>query len=174
MQTSKKTPFHDEMEKRMIHTCGPFLNITPLLRKLKKAVAVSGVGSGVPGENSGKVPGRLLDNFSQIAKCYKFSDFGHQERQTCRERVTLSPPSVRGLFWNRQFQPSRVFLTNKNSKLPHLRNHYCVIKQTQLNTWKILAIFLKLLRQRGQNTTQQSMRPSLQLIQPLLHQHVLI
>ena len=36
-------------------------------------------------------------------------------KATCREpwvdtAGTLSPPSVRGVFWNRQFQPSRVFL----------------------------------------------------------------
>ena len=44
----------------------------PSLRKLEKAVAVSGVCSGVLQENSGKVPGKLLENFSRIAKCYKF------------------------------------------------------------------------------------------------------
>ena len=41
-------------------------------RKLEKAVAVSGVCSGVLRENSGKVPGKLLEHFSRIAKCYKF------------------------------------------------------------------------------------------------------
>ena len=41
-------------------------------RKLEKAVAVSGVCLGVLEENSGKVPGKLLENFSRIAKCYKF------------------------------------------------------------------------------------------------------
>ena len=54
-------------------------------RKLEKAVAVSGVCSGVLEENSRKVPGKLLENFSRIAKCCKFQDFGHRERQTCRE-----------------------------------------------------------------------------------------
>ena len=39
---------------------------------LEKAVAVSGVCSGVLEENSRKVPGKLLENFSWIAKCYKF------------------------------------------------------------------------------------------------------
>ena len=29
---------------------------------------------------------------------------------------TLSPPSVRGVFWNRQFQPSRVFLAYECEK----------------------------------------------------------
>ena len=44
----------------------------PSFRKLEKAVAVYGVCSGVLGENSGKVPGRLLEKLSRIAKCYKF------------------------------------------------------------------------------------------------------
>ena len=42
------------------------------IKALEKAVAVSGVCSGVPKENSGKVPGKLLENFSQIVKCYIF------------------------------------------------------------------------------------------------------
>ena len=41
-------------------------------RKLEKAVAVSGIRSGVLEENCGKVPGKLLEKFSRIAKCYKF------------------------------------------------------------------------------------------------------
>ena len=41
-------------------------------RKLEKAVAVSGVCSGVLEENSGEVPGKLLEKFSRTAKCYKF------------------------------------------------------------------------------------------------------
>ena len=41
-------------------------------QKLEKAVAVSGVCSGVLRENSGKVPGKLVEKCSQIAKCYKF------------------------------------------------------------------------------------------------------
>ena len=76
---------------------------TDFLRKLEKAVAVSGIRSGVLEENCGKVPGNLLKKFSRIAKCYKFWDFGHRERQTCREPWadtpgTLSQPSVRGVF----------------------------------------------------------------------------
>ena len=43
-----------------------------LIRKLEKAVAVSGVCAGVLEENCGKVPGKLLEKFSRIAKCYKF------------------------------------------------------------------------------------------------------
>ena len=42
------------------------------LRKLEKAVAVCGMRSGVPEENSGKVPGKLLEKCSRIAKYYKF------------------------------------------------------------------------------------------------------
>ena len=69
----------------------------------KSENSISGVCSGVLQGNSGKVPGKLLENFSRIAKCYKFWDFGHRERQTCREpwvdtAGTLSPPSVRGVF----------------------------------------------------------------------------
>ena len=85
-------------------------------RKLEKAVAVSGVCStGVLEDNSGKAPGKLLEKNSRLAKCYEFWDFRHRERQTCREPFaltagTLSPPSVRGVFWNRQFQPSRVYV----------------------------------------------------------------
>ena len=41
-------------------------------RKLEKAVAVSGVCAGVLEESCGKVPGKLLEKFSRIAKCYKF------------------------------------------------------------------------------------------------------
>ena len=41
-------------------------------RKLEKAVAVSGVCSGVTEENSGQVPGKSLENFTRIAKCYIF------------------------------------------------------------------------------------------------------
>ena len=40
-----------------------------LFRKLVKAVAVRGMRSGAPKETSGKVAGKLLENFSQIAKC---------------------------------------------------------------------------------------------------------
>ena len=42
------------------------------IRKLEKAVAVSWFCSGVLEENSGKAPGKLLENVSRIAKCYKF------------------------------------------------------------------------------------------------------
>ena len=39
-----------------------------------------------------KVPGKLLENISRIAECFKFEDFGHQERQTCREHwVHIAP-----------------------------------------------------------------------------------
>ena len=37
-----------------------------LFRKLEKAVAVSGVCSGVPEENSGKVPGKLQKMFPEL------------------------------------------------------------------------------------------------------------
>ena len=46
--------------------------VSDSLRKLEEAVAVSGVFSGVCEENSSKVPGKLLVNFSRIPKCDKF------------------------------------------------------------------------------------------------------
>ena len=46
-----------------------------LIRKLEKAVAVSGVCAGVLEESSGKIPGKLLDKCSRIAKCFKFLEF---------------------------------------------------------------------------------------------------
>ena len=45
---------------------------TGYLRILEKAVAVSGVCSGVLEENSGKVPEKLLEKFSRLTKCYEF------------------------------------------------------------------------------------------------------
>ena len=39
------------------------------VRKLEKAVAVSGVCSGLLTRNSGKVQGKFLENFSRIEKC---------------------------------------------------------------------------------------------------------
>ena len=91
-------------------SCGSW----PSFRKLEKAVAVSGVWSGLSEENSGKVQGQLREKLFRSAKCYKFLDFGHRERQTCREpwvdtAWTLSPPSVR-VFLKSAFQPSRVAL----------------------------------------------------------------
>ena len=46
--------------------------VSLFLRKLEKAVAVSGVCAGVPHKSSGKVPGTLLEKKSRIAKYYKF------------------------------------------------------------------------------------------------------
>ena len=103
----EKCPFKANLEKR------------PSIRKLEKAVAVSGVCSGVPEENFGKVAGNCWKFFSESRNATNSWDFGHRERQTCREHLvdtawTLSPPSVRaGCFWNWQFQPSRVFLNPK-------------------------------------------------------------
>ena len=48
-------------------------------------MAVSGICSEVPKENSGKIAGKLQETISQIAKCFKFWDIGLRERQTCRE-----------------------------------------------------------------------------------------
>ena len=54
-------------------------------------------------KTSGKSREKLLENFSWIAKCYKFWGFGHRERQTCQEPSvdtagTLSRPSMWGVF----------------------------------------------------------------------------
>ena len=51
--------------------------------KLEKAVAVLGISLGVPEKQ--KNSGNNAGFFSQIAKCSKFYDFRHRERQTCRE-----------------------------------------------------------------------------------------
>ena len=69
--------------------------------------------------NSRKIAGK----FSRIVKCFEFQDFGHREKENLLQ--TLGPycpepcaqPSVRGVFRNRQLQPSQVFLSN----LPDLR-----------------------------------------------------
>ena len=54
----------------------------------------------------------------EMLSIIEFWDFGRWERQTCHEPWadipgTLSQPSVRGVFRNRQLQPSRVFLKKK-------------------------------------------------------------
>ena len=43
---------------------------TCCIRKLKKAVAVSGVSLGVPKENSGRIPGNFLENFPNRRMLY--------------------------------------------------------------------------------------------------------
>ena len=60
-----------------------------LIRKLEKAVAVSGVCLEVPKETgkSGKIA-----NIFRIAKCFEFQDLGHWERQTCRENLGSTLP----------------------------------------------------------------------------------
>ena len=57
-------------KKSLCSIFGP--SFGPQIRKLEKAVAVSGVCSGILEENSGKVPGKLLEKFSRSAKCYDF------------------------------------------------------------------------------------------------------
>ena len=67
----------------------------PQIRKLEKAVAVSGVCPGVLEENSGKIAGK----FSRIGKCYKFWDFGRPAKANlpgtlgphCRDLVPTYP-----------------------------------------------------------------------------------
>ena len=56
-------PFRDSIAERALHA---------LFRKLEKAVAVSGICSGVPEENCGIIPGIMLKRLSRIAKCLRF------------------------------------------------------------------------------------------------------
>ena len=81
------------------------------IRKLEKAVAVSGISLGVPGENLGN----SRENLSHLAECLKFWSFADQNRQTCREpwvdtALNLVCTFCGVSFWNRQLQPSQVFL----------------------------------------------------------------
>ena len=82
----------------------------PLIQKTREGCGCfRGLFRGSPGKlrkSHRKIAGKF---FLRLAKCYKFQDFGHLERQTCREpwvdtAGTLSPPSVRGVFWNRQLE----------------------------------------------------------------------
>ena len=52
--------------------CVPSWSKVLQIRKLEKAVAVSGICSGVPEENSGENRGKIAGKFSRIAKCFKF------------------------------------------------------------------------------------------------------
>ena len=66
-------------------------------------MAVSGICSGLFEENGRKIQGKMLEKRSCIAKCFKFWDFGHWERQNCRDLGStlpgaLSQPFVRGVF----------------------------------------------------------------------------
>ena len=54
--------------------------------KINRIRAVSGLCSEVPRKISGKSQeSSIAGKSSRIAKCFKFEDFGHRERQTCRE-----------------------------------------------------------------------------------------
>ena len=74
-----------------------------LVRKLEKAMVVS--------------PGKSWENCWKILpnrEMLQILGFRAPGKATCREpwvdtARTLSPPSVRGVFGNQQFQPSRVF-----------------------------------------------------------------
>ena len=78
-------------------------------------MAVSGICSGVPEENSGKIAGKLLEFFpeSRSASHARISGTG-KAKPAANIGSTLSwalcRPSVQGVFRNRQLQPSRVFL----------------------------------------------------------------
>ena len=54
-------------------------------RKLEKAMAVCGMRSGVAEENSGKVPGKLLEKFCPKHEMLHILGFRAPGRQTCRE-----------------------------------------------------------------------------------------
>ena len=66
-------------------------------------------------EHSGKVPGKLLEKLSESRNATNSGISGTKKGKPARNLGpalwTFSPPSVRGVCWNRQFQPSRVFLT---------------------------------------------------------------
>ena len=73
---------------------------------------------GLSGGSRGKLlesPGKIAGKIFPKREMPQIPGFQARERQTCREPWihivrTLSRPTVRGVFWNRQFQPSRVFL----------------------------------------------------------------
>ena len=54
-------------------------------RKLKKAMAVSGLCSWVPEENSGKVPAKLLEKISANREMLQILGFRAPGKATCRE-----------------------------------------------------------------------------------------
>ena len=83
--------------------------------KLEKAVAVGLLGGsrGKLRESRRKIAGK----FSRSAKCMlQILGFRAPGKANLPGILagTLSPPSVRGVFWNRQFQPSRVFLISSS------------------------------------------------------------
>ena len=68
-------------------------------------MAVSGISSIVPEENSGENREKIAGKLSRIATSLESLDFGHRETQTCRE--TWVDTAVRGVFFgDRQLQPS--------------------------------------------------------------------
>ena len=72
---------------------------------------------GLFGGSPGKLresPGKLLENFSESRNATNSRIWGTGKGKPaanlgCTPPRTLSRPSAQGIFWNRQFQPSRVF-----------------------------------------------------------------
>ena len=102
------------------------------LRKLEKAVAVSGVCSGVPEENSGKVPGQLLENVSGPRNDTNSRISGTRKGKLAGNLGSILPgPCPRlacGVFFEiDKFQPSQVlffyyFLALAMDKLIKMRD----------------------------------------------------
>ena len=98
------------------------MSLAAMVDYLQKTREGCGRFWGLFGGSWGKLPGKMLEKITRVAKGYQFWDFRHRERQTCREpwvdtAWTWPPPSVRGVFWNRQFQPSRAVLTSQDQQV---------------------------------------------------------
>ena len=83
-------------------------------RKLEKAVAVSGICSGVReescGENSGKIAGKIFPNREMLQiPGFRAPGKANLPGTLGRHCLDLDHTFRAGLFGNRQFQPSRVF-----------------------------------------------------------------
>ena len=82
----------------------------PLIRKLEKAVAVSGVCSGVLQENSGKIPGKLPNRKMLQIPGFQGTGKGKPAGNLGSTLPGPRPHLPCGMFFfNRQFQPSRFF-----------------------------------------------------------------
>ena len=86
----------------------------PPIRKREKAAAVSGIASGVPKPDFGKSRAEWGETYPESRNAFNSRIWG-TGKGTLASSVgstlpwTLSQPSVQGVLWNAQFQPSRVF-----------------------------------------------------------------
>ena len=85
-------------------------------------MAVSGVFAGVLEESSGKIAGKLLEIFPGPRNALNSRILGTAKGKPATNigwvhtALDLAPTFRAGCFQNRQFQPSRVFLTSLQSK----------------------------------------------------------